>query len=126
MREKYPSDISREEFEEIREDLEGAKKKTHPRDYDLYDIFCAVLYLLKEGCTWRGLQQSTKIGHEKLKNRLWSIGQLDGSGKRIRLTVLLGSQVIEGIGRTLFIEENDIIINLFLNRHVASDMQVHK
>ena len=55
MRKKYPSDITREQFEKIREDLEGAKKKTHPRKYDIYDIFCAVLYLLKEGCTWRGL-----------------------------------------------------------------------
>ena len=55
MRKSYPSDISREQFEGIREDLAGAKKKTHPRSYDLYDIFCAVLYLLKEGCTWRAI-----------------------------------------------------------------------
>lgn len=32
-----------------------AKKRTHPPTYDLYDIFCAVLYLLKEGCTWRAI-----------------------------------------------------------------------
>ena len=32
----YPSDISREEFEIIREELEGAKKKTRPRRTDLY------------------------------------------------------------------------------------------
>lgn len=55
MRQEYPSDITREEFELIREELEGAKKKTHPRKYDLYDIFCAVLYMLKEGCTWRAI-----------------------------------------------------------------------
>ncbi len=55
MRKEYPSDITREQFEKIRKDLEGAKKKTHPRKYDLYDIFCAVLYMLKEGCTWRAL-----------------------------------------------------------------------
>ena len=40
---KYPSDITREQFEIIRPDLEKAKKKTRPRKYDLYDIFCAVL-----------------------------------------------------------------------------------
>ncbi|MGN1385967.1 MAG: IS5/IS1182 family transposase, partial [Bacillus sp. (in: firmicutes)] len=45
----YPSDITREQFEIIRPML--AKKRTHPPTYDLYDIFCAVLYLLKEGCT---------------------------------------------------------------------------
>lgn len=27
------------------------ERKTHPRKNDLYDIFCAILYLLKEGCT---------------------------------------------------------------------------
>ncbi len=55
MRKEYPSDITRKQFEKIREELEGAKKKTHPCRYDLYDIFCAVLYLLKEGCTWRAI-----------------------------------------------------------------------
>ena len=55
MRKEYPSDITREQFEKIREDLEGAKRKTRPRTYDLYDIFCAILYILKEGCTWRAI-----------------------------------------------------------------------
>ena len=55
MRKSYPSDITREQFEVIRPILEGAKKATHPRKYDLYDIFCAVLYLMKEGCTWRAI-----------------------------------------------------------------------
>ena len=55
MRTSYPSDISREQFETIQEDLTAAKKKTRPSTYDLYDIFCAVLYLLKEGCTWRAI-----------------------------------------------------------------------
>lgn len=52
---QYPSDISREEFEEIREELEGARKKTHPRKYDLYDVFCAVLYVVQGGIQWRML-----------------------------------------------------------------------
>ena len=55
MRRSYPSDISKEQFEKIRGDLAGGKKITHPFQYDLYDIFCAVLYLLKEGCTWRAI-----------------------------------------------------------------------
>ena len=45
----YPSDITREQFEIIRPDLEAAKRKTRPRKYDLYDIFCAVLYVLLGG-----------------------------------------------------------------------------
>lgn len=54
MRKKYPSDITREQFSEIEADLAAAKKK-RPRNYELYDVFCALLYVLKEGCTWRGL-----------------------------------------------------------------------
>ena len=55
MVEKYGSDVSREQFEIIREDLEKAKKSTKPRKVDLYDVFCAVLYILKTGCQWRNL-----------------------------------------------------------------------
>lgn len=51
----YPSDISREQFEIIREDLESVKKRTRPRKTDLYDVFCAILYLLKGGIQWRML-----------------------------------------------------------------------
>jgi hypothetical protein len=52
---KYPSDISREQFEIIRPLLESARKKTKPRTVDLYEVFCAVLYLLRTGCQWRAL-----------------------------------------------------------------------
>jgi len=55
MRREYPSDVSREQFEKIREILESARKKTKPRKIDLYEIFCAVLYVLKSGCQWRML-----------------------------------------------------------------------
>jgi transposase len=51
----YPSSISREEFEIIRYDLENAKKRTKPRKVDLYDMFCAVLYVVKGGIQWRML-----------------------------------------------------------------------
>jgi len=54
-RRAYPSDISREQFGMIRGKLEAAKKATHPSTYDLYDIFCAILYVLREGCRWRSL-----------------------------------------------------------------------
>ena len=52
---QYPSDISREEYALIQEDLEGAKKRTRPRKYDLYDVFCAVLYVIQGGIQWRML-----------------------------------------------------------------------
>lgn len=55
MRTAYPSDITREQFEVIRGILESSKKKTHPPDYELYDIFCAILYRKREGCRWRSI-----------------------------------------------------------------------
>ncbi|MBV6389017.1 MAG: hypothetical protein JNIBNLAF_00613 [Nitrosomonas europaea] len=58
MRPPYPSDISRDQFEQIRPLLEGAHKKTAPRKMDLYEVFCAVLYLLRSGCQWRMLPDS--------------------------------------------------------------------
>ena len=55
MRKSYPSDISREQFEVIKPLLESARRKTSPRRVDLYEVFCAVLYLLRSGCQWRML-----------------------------------------------------------------------
>ena len=55
MHTKYPSDVTREQFEIIRPLLEGARKKTRPREADLYDVFCGVLYVLKTGSQWRAL-----------------------------------------------------------------------
>ncbi len=55
MRNSYPSDITLEQFNKIKPFLLGARKTTRPRTVDLYDIFCAVLYLLKSGCQWRML-----------------------------------------------------------------------
>jgi len=55
MKKKYPSSISRTQFEQIRPVLESARKITKPRQVDLYEVFCAVLYVLKSGCQWRML-----------------------------------------------------------------------
>jgi transposase len=55
MRKNYPSDISREQFEKIRPQLESFRKKTKPRTVDLYDVFCGILYVLTSGCQWRML-----------------------------------------------------------------------
>lgn len=55
MRRQYPSDISREQFEKIRPILEPVRKRTKPRTVDLYDVFCAVLYVLRSGYQWRML-----------------------------------------------------------------------
>jgi transposase len=51
----YPSDITRDEFSIIKYILENARKIAKPRSIDLYDIFCAVMYVNKSGCQWRML-----------------------------------------------------------------------
>ena len=55
MRKSYPSDISQEQFSKISAILLSARKQTRPRKLELYEIFCAVLYLIKSGCQWRML-----------------------------------------------------------------------
>jgi transposase len=54
-RKSYGSDLTREQYEVIKPVLENARKKTRPRQVDLYDVLCAILYVLKEGCRWRAL-----------------------------------------------------------------------
>jgi len=55
MRKSYPSDVTRRQFEVIVQELENVKKSTRPRKVDLYEVFCAILYLLKNACSWRAL-----------------------------------------------------------------------
>ncbi|UGA40686.1 IS5 family transposase [Chromobacterium haemolyticum] len=54
-RKSYPSDISREKFAQIEPLLRGVRRNTKPVQLDLYEVFCAVLYLLRTGCQWRYL-----------------------------------------------------------------------
>ncbi len=49
MHKNYPSHVTKEQFENIKSILENSKKKTKPRSLDLYEIFCAILYVLKSG-----------------------------------------------------------------------------
>ena len=55
MRKSYSSDISRDQFSLISEMLGKVKAKTKEREVDLYEIFCAILYRMKNGCTWENL-----------------------------------------------------------------------
>lgn len=56
-RKRYPSDVSREQFKQIRPILESARKKTKPRKLDLYEVFCGLLYVLRGGIQWRMLPE---------------------------------------------------------------------
>jgi len=52
---KYPSDISRAQFNTIKAKLEGARSRTKPRKLELYEVFNAILYIVRTGCQWRAL-----------------------------------------------------------------------
>ncbi|WP_425382527.1 IS5 family transposase [Spiroplasma endosymbiont of Melieria omissa] len=58
MHKNYPSHVTKEQFENIKSILENSKKKTKPRSLDLYEVFCAILYVLKSGCQWRMLPKN--------------------------------------------------------------------
>lgn len=76
----YPSDITREQFELIREDLEGAKKTTKPRTIELYSIFCAVLYIIKGGIQWRMIPADfPKKGIVRYYYDVWSAERTNGA-----------------------------------------------
>lgn len=47
--------LTREEFEPARIILEASRKKTRPREHDLYTVFNAILYRMETGSTWREL-----------------------------------------------------------------------
>jgi len=82
MRRAYPSDVSRTQFSLIEAELVAFRKITKPRKYELYDIFCAVLYKLKEGCTWRGLPHDfPKWENVRYHYDLWAA--LDENGESL-------------------------------------------
>ncbi len=83
----YPSDISREQFEEIRTILESARKKTKPRKLELFEVFNALLYVVKTGCQWRALPKDyPKYGTVHKYFRMWS--EVNDEGESILGQVL--------------------------------------
>ena len=78
-RKTYTSDITREQFAGISGDLGNIKKTTRPREVDLYEIFCAILYLLKSGCTWRDIPSDfPKMGIIRYYYDVWTAKGKDG------------------------------------------------
>jgi len=99
MRASYPSDITREQFELIRYLLESARKVTHPRDYDIYDIYCAILYRLREGCRWRSLPHDfPKWNNVYNHYRIWSEKDEDGKSilDKILDELVMSERIING------------------------------
>lgn len=93
MEQVYPSDISREQFDQIRSILESSRKRTSPRVVDLYDILCGILYVLKGGVQWRMLPKDyPKWQLCYYYFRVWSEKKEEGEPSVIE-------QVLKKIGR---------------------------
>lgn len=96
-RPEFASDVTREQFDEVRGMLEAARKKTRPRKHDLYDVFCAVLYLLEQGSTWRNVPREFppwRTVHEYFTQ--WTLMRDGGKS--------LLEQALEKIGRPAALE----------------------
>ena len=79
MEKKYPSHITHEQFEKIAPLLLSARKITRPRQLDLYQVFCAILFLLKTGCQWRMLPNDfPKWQSVYFYFRIWSTKKNNG------------------------------------------------
>jgi transposase len=99
-RKSYPSDITREQFEIICDMLSTAKKNTRPREIDLYDIFCAILYLLKEGCSWRAIPHDfPKWQHVRYYYDIWSAPDDNGISLLDKIMRKLVEAEREKVGR---------------------------
>ncbi|MDR1315643.1 MAG: transposase [Spirochaetales bacterium] len=67
--------------------------RTRPREKDLYDIFCAILYLIKSGCQWRMLPADfPKWGIVRYYYDVWARKRAQGS--------TLFEEVLKKIGYT--------------------------
>ena len=90
---KYPSDITRKQFNTIAPILERTRKKTKPRKYDLYAVFNGLLSITKTACQGRALPHEYpkwRTVHEYF--RMWS-EILEGQTESIL------AQVLKKIGR---------------------------
>lgn len=54
-RQRYTSDLTRKQFTRLAPLLPAGKAGGRPRTTDLYEVMCAIFYVLQNGCAWRNL-----------------------------------------------------------------------
>lgn len=52
-RERYPSDLTDAQWEELSPLIPPAKPGGHPRTVEMREVINGILYVLRSGCTWR-------------------------------------------------------------------------
>ncbi|WP_029482611.1 transposase, partial [Deinococcus marmoris] len=54
-RKPYSSDLTQAQFKRLEPLLPSAKPGGRPRTVDLYEVLCAIMYVLQGGIAWRNL-----------------------------------------------------------------------
>lgn len=54
-KQRYSSDLTRKQFKRLEPYLPACKTGGRPRRVDMYEIMCAMCYVLQNGCAWRNL-----------------------------------------------------------------------
>jgi putative transposase len=55
MSKAYPSNLTQDQFELLRELIPPAKSGGRPREVDMWEVLNGIFYILCEGCRWRAL-----------------------------------------------------------------------
>jgi len=118
MRAVYPSDITGKQFDAISPILKPARKVTRPRRYDIYDVFCAVLYVLREGCRWRALPHDFPgWNNVYYRYKTWSKPGADGKSTldKVPEELVLSARVMSGkrAGPTVTVVDSKSVKNAF-------------
>jgi len=95
MGKKYPSDLTDEEWEIIEPFIPEPKTGGRPVKYERREIFNAILYIIRSGCSWRMLPND--FPYWESVYYYFSEWKKDGTFKRIM--DLLREELREGMGR---------------------------
>lgn len=80
-RKPYPSDLTNTQWRLIEPLIPAAKPGGRPRKYDLREVLNALLYVNREGCTWRALPHD--LPHWKTAYNFFRAFEADGTWDRV-------------------------------------------
>ena len=95
MGKKYPSDLTDKEWEIVEPLIPEPKSGGRPVKYERREIFNAILYIVRSGCSWRMLPND--FPYWESVYHYFSEWKKDGTFKQIM--DLLRGELREGIGR---------------------------
>jgi len=94
-RKPYPSDLTNAQWKLVARLIPAAKPGGRPRKYDVREVVNAVLYVCREGCTWRALPHD--LPHWKTAYNFFRAFEADGTWDK--LVTALRVEVRTKLGR---------------------------